>query len=186
MIYSQHTDPTCCIPQHISKYGVYSAHLFLIASPIYYYYGYNLISLFGFLLYISSVFHWRKVKQRGFCKTLDVIICLITLSYITFYGSLRFCHRDRIYWFGSVIVGIGSYLTNKYIEINQQYLSKKSVIVFDKDEPYRYLSLKYTRPNTPQRESAYKYSVFMHICFLHVNFFTVCTYCVINSLICSS
>jgi hypothetical protein len=183
MIYSQHTDPTCCIPQHISKYGVYSAHLFLLVSPVNYYYGFHLLSLIGTLLYISSVLHWRKVKQVGFYKTIDIITCLITLSYITFYASGEFCLKHRIYWFISVIAGIVSYGINKYIELNQ---TNKSVVVFDKNEPYRYLSLKYTLPNTPQRESAYKYSVFMHICFLHVNFVAVCTYGVVNSLTCSS
>ena len=89
-----------------------------------------------------------------------------------------------MYWFGSAGLGIGSYLMNKYIEMNQTVLSKKTV-VFDKDEPYRYLSLKYTLPNTPQRELAYKYSVFMHICFLHVNLVAGCTYGVVNSSICS-
>jgi hypothetical protein len=188
MIYSQHTDPTCCIPQHISKYGLYSAHLFLLVSPVNYYYGYKLLCLIGLLLYISSVLHWRKVKQGGFYKTFDVITCIITLTYITFYASLEFCLKHRMYWFASAIAGLVSYGVNKYIEINQTVLSKKtkSVVVFDKDEPYKYLSLKYTVPNTPQRESAYKYSVFMHICFLHVNYVVFCTYGVVNSSTCSS
>jgi len=183
MIYSQHTDPSCCIPQHISKYGVYSAHMFLLVSPFNYYYGYKLLSILGLLLYISSVLHWRKVKQGGFYKTIDVIICGITLTHITFYASIEFCVKHRMYWFASVIAGVVSYLINKYIEMNQ---TKKSVVVFDKDEPYRYLSLKYTLPNTPQRELSYWYSVFMHICFLHVNFVVVCAYGVINSSSCSS
>jgi hypothetical protein len=183
MIYSQHTDPTCCIPQHISKYGVYSAHLFLLTSPVHYYYGHNVTCILGLLLYVSYVLHWRKVKQHGLIKTIDVIICVTTTNYITFYASQRFCDRHRIYWFMSAIVAIVSYLMNKYIEMNQQYLSNKSssVVVFDKDEPYRYLSLKYTLPNTPQRELSYRYSVFMHICFLHVNLVAVSTYGVVNS-----
>jgi len=89
-----------------------------------------------------------------------------------------------MYWFASAIVGLGSYALNKCIELKQTVLSDKSVVVFDKDEPYKYLSLKYTLPNTPQRETAYMYTVFMHICFLHVNFVAVCTYGVVNSLAC--
>jgi hypothetical protein len=181
MIYSQHTDPTCCIPQHISKYGVYSAHIFLLTSPVHYYYGYNITCILGLLLYVSSVLHWRKVKQRGLIKTIDVIICVITINYITFYASARFCYRHRIYWFISAIVGVVSYLINKYIEINQQCLSNNSLFYKYDDDPYKYLSLKYTLPNTPQRELSYRYTVFMHICFLHVNFVAVSTYGAINS-----
>ena len=30
MIYLQHTDPIVCVPQHISRYGLYSAQLILL------------------------------------------------------------------------------------------------------------------------------------------------------------
>lgn len=48
MIYSQHTDPIICVPQHISRYGMYSAHLILLNAICNYMYNYNSITLLEF------------------------------------------------------------------------------------------------------------------------------------------
>ena len=71
---------------------------------------------------------------------------------------------------------------NKYIEFYQQNYDE--YYCFTDDEPYRYLSLKYTKPNTQHRELSYTYSVFIHIIFLHVNLVGACIYGVINSPSC--
>ena len=47
MIYSQHTDPIIVVPQHISRYGLYSAQLILLNAICNYIYGYNILTIIG-------------------------------------------------------------------------------------------------------------------------------------------
>ena len=44
MIYLQHTDPVICVPQHISRYGLYSAQLILLNAICNYIYGYKILT----------------------------------------------------------------------------------------------------------------------------------------------
>jgi hypothetical protein len=182
MIYLQHTDPVICVPQHISRYGIYSAHLFLLNAICNYLYNYNSLAIIGVSLYITSLLHWYKLQSSGIIKTLDVTSCIITISSVTFYDSTFFRPEDRLLWCGSAIVSIVAYSMNKYIEFYQQ--NNITDYCFTDDEPYQYLSLKYTRPNTQHRELSYTYSVFIHIIFLHVNLVCACIYGVINSPSC--
>lgn len=184
MIYLQHTDPVICVPQHISRYGIYSSHLFLLNAICSNVYNYNSLYILGIILYITSLLHWYKIKHDGPIKYIDVITCIISMTSITFYDSTFFCPRHRLIWFFSTFVSIVAYLFNKYIEFYQQRF--KSDTYFLNNEPYHYLSLKYTRPNTLHRELSYKYSVYIHIIFLHVNLSCSCIYGIINSPTCEN
>jgi hypothetical protein len=184
MIYLQHNDPIICVPQHISRLGLYSTQLFLLTAICNYIYDYNILTVIGITLYIISLLHWRKIKSTGLVKTLDVTTCFITMNYITFNDSLYFCPINRKLWFLSAFVSIVAYLINKYIEFYQQ--SYKGSNYFLANEPYRYFSLKYTWPNTLHRELSYKYSVFVHIILLHVNLSCACIYGVVSSPSCSN
>jgi hypothetical protein len=184
MIYLQHTDPVVCVPQHISRYGLFSVQLFLLTAICNYIYDYNVLTVIGLTLYITSLFHWYKIKTTGFFKTLDVTTCIITINYITFNDSAYFCPINRKLWILSAIVSIISYLTNKYIDSYQQF--PKGTRYFAADEPYQYFSLKYTWPNTLQRELSYKYTTYVHIILLHVNLSCACIYGVVTSPSCSN
>jgi len=184
MIYLQHTDPIIVVPQHISRYGIYSSQLFLLNSICNYIYGYNILTVLGLILYITSSLHWYKIQSYGLVKTLDVISCIITINYLIFNDSAYFCPLNRKIWFLSAFVSIIAYLTNKYIEGYQQF--PKGSDYFAANEPYRYFSLKYTWPNTLHRELSYKYATCMHIFLLHVNLTFVCIYSVVTSPYCSN
>ena len=184
MIYSQHTDPIIVVPQHISRYGLYSAQLILLNAICNYIYGYNILTIIGLSLYITSLLHWHKIKSDGLAKTLDVITCVTTINYITFNDSLYFCPRNRQLWILSAFVSIIAYLTNKYIGSYQQFV--KGSDYFAADEPYRFFSLKYTWPNTLHRELSYKYATYVHIILLHVNLTFACIYGVVSSPSCSN
>jgi len=184
MIYLQHTDPIVCVPQHISRYGLYSAQLILLNTICNYIYSYNIITIIGIALYLTSLLHWRKIKSTGLVKILDVITCVITINCITFNDSAYFCPWNRLIWFLSAFVSIIAYSTNKYIEGYQQF--PKGTDYFSENEPYRYFSLKYTLPNTLHRELSYKYATYVHIIFLHVNLTCACTYGVVTSPSCSN
>jgi hypothetical protein len=184
MIYSQHTDPIIGVPQHISRYGIYSGHLFLVNAICNYLYNYNWLAFIGLSLYITTMLHWYKIKDNGLIKYIDITTCIITISSVTFYDSYFFCYKDRLAWLFTTFVSIVAYSINKYICFYQQHFNGS--VYFLTDEPYHYLSLKYTRPNTLQRELSYKYSVYIHIIFLHANLGLVCIYGVVNSPTCSN
>jgi|LakMenE18May11ns_1017448.scaffolds.fasta_scaffold9886103_3 hypothetical protein len=184
MIYLQHNDPNVCVPQHISKYGLYSANFFLLNAICNYLYNYNWLTFVAFSLYTTTILHWYKIKHNGIFKIIDVITCIITMSSVSFYDSLYFCLQHRKLWFLSAFVSVVAYILNKYIEFYQQ--SYKGSNYFLANEPYRYFSFKYTYPNTLQRELSYKYSVFVHIIFLHINLSCACIYGVVNSQSCSN
>jgi hypothetical protein len=184
MIYLQHTDPIIVVPQHISRYGLYSAQLFLLTSICNYIYSYNILTVIGLTLYIMSLLHWYKIQSTGLVKTLDVTTCVITMNYITFNDSAYFCPINRKLWFLSAFVSIAAYLTNHYICSYQQF--PKGSRYFAGDEPYRYFSLKYTWPNTLHREVSYKYATYVHIILLHVNLSCACIYGVVSSPSCSN
>ena len=184
MIYSQHTDPIICVPQHISRYGMYSAHLFLLNAICNYIYNYNSIAFIGVLLYITTMLHWYKIQNTGIIKYIDVTTSIVSLSSITFYESTFFCPSHRLIWFGSAFVSVVAYLINKYIEHYQQHFNGS--VYFMDNEPYRYFLLKYTRPNTLQRELSYKYSAYIHIILLHANLVCACVYGVVNSPSCAN
>jgi hypothetical protein len=184
MIYLQHNDPIICLPQHISRYGFYSAHLFLLNAICNYLYNYNWLAFIGLSLYITSLLHWYKIQYNGLFKTLDVATCIVTINSITFYDSTFFCPQNRLLWYLSAFLCIVTYLLNRYIEFYQ--VQCKGSRYFLADEPYHYFLLKYTWPNTLQRELAYKYNVFVHILFLHVNLSCACIYGVVSSPSCSN
>ena len=184
MIYLQHTDPVICVPQHISRLGLYTTQLFLLTAICNYINGYRILTIIGLTLYIMSLLHWRKIQSTGLVKTLDVTTCIITINYITFNDSVYFCPLNRKLWFLSAFVSVVAYLTNKYIEGYQQF--PKGCGYFAADEPYRYFSLKYTWPNTLQRELSYKYATYVHIILLHVNLSCACIYGVVSSPYCSN
>lgn len=184
MFYLQHNDPIVCVPQHISKYGLYSANFFLLNAICNYLYNYNFLAFIGMSLYITTLLHWYKIKHNGLIKIIDVITCIITINYVSFYDSLYFCPEQRKLWLINAFVSATVYLLNKYIEFYQQ--KYKGSNYFLANEPYQYFSLKYTYPNTLQRELSYKYSVYIHIIFLHVNLSAACIYGVVNSPSCSN
>jgi hypothetical protein len=173
----------CCIPYKYSKYGLYSSHLFLVNGIANYFYGFRVLTGFAFSLYLTSVLHWRNVKQNGLYKKLDVIISFTTISYTTFIDSHYFTVSARKMWLLAVIQAVGAYSINKFIEYKQISQEQEQALVngVAKDEPYSYFSLRWTKPGSVQRERAYYASTFVHILFIHVPLVFTCVYGVINS-----
>jgi len=169
-----------CVPRHISKYGVYSSHLFLINAIFNYLYNYKILTVLGLLLYTTSVLHWRKVKQYGLYKTLDVTTCVIVVNYISFNDSLYFHYNHRLLWLLAKFLCIVTYFINKYIEMYQMTDINKTNY-FLVNERYRYFSLKYTIPGSRHRELAHYYLVFVHILFIHVPLVFTCINGVVNT-----
>jgi len=181
--YDYDSDSDGCLPYRYSRYGVYSSHLFLIDAFVNYTYGFKILTGFGLSLYITSVLHWRKIKHSGICKWLDILTCVSTVNYTTFVDSHYFITEHRNWWLIAKIFAISAYSINKYIEYYQQICDDPSEKdnCFKESEKYRYFSLKYTKPGTEQRESAYFYSTLVHICGLHVPLVLTCINGVMHS-----
>jgi hypothetical protein len=182
------TDIDVCVPQNISKYGVYSSQLFLINSICNYVNGYNILCVMGFSMYIFSMLHWHKMKSSGLIRNIDIFICVTIVNRITFYDSVYFCTRDRYIWIFFKILAIIAYFINKHLEYYQQNPNRPLYFrtLYLSNEPYNYFSLNYTWPNTPQRLSAHKYAVYIHIFFLHICLASACINGVVNSPSCSN
>jgi hypothetical protein len=196
-----------CIPYKYSRYGVYSSHLFLLNAVFNYMYGFKVLTFFGVSLYTTSIMHWRNVKHSGVCKWLDVASSIATIFYVTLVDSFYFYPHHRCAWITAKAAASCAYIVNKYVEkyqltgisgatvsgatvsgatVSGSDADATSIItykygVFDENESYRFLCLKYTKPNSCHRESAYLYSTFMHIGFLHVPLVFTCIYGVMNA-----
>ena len=195
-----------CVPYKYSRYGVYSSHLFLLNAIFNYIYGFKILTCFGVALYTSSILHWRNIKHDGVFKWLDVISCITTVFYVTLVDSFYFSLNHRYAWLTAKAIAVCAYGVNKYVERYQltgvsdsisdsvksdsesdsEATIKNAITykygVFEENEPYRYFCLKYAKPNSRHRESAYLYGVFVHILFLHVPLAFTCIYGVSNSM----
>ena len=174
------SDSDICVPYRYSRYGVYSSHFFSLNFIINFIYGFKVLTVLGFSLYVTSILHWRKIKHSGICKWLDVLSSISTVNYITFVDSHYFIESHRNWWLIAKCIAICAYSLNKYIEYYQQICNpsekerEKDDNYFEETETYRYFCLKYTKSGTEQRESAYFYSVLVHILCLHVPLVFTC------------
>ena len=168
-----------CIPHHISNYAMYSIQLFLLNGVVALYYGFNGMAILSGLLYVTSILHWRTNQPCGIYKTMDVSCSILSMNYITFVGSRSFLYQDRVLWFVVSILSTLAYIVNKHIEYHQ--LKNKKNKRYRSKEAYRYFSLKYTLPGSPQRELACRYSVWVHLFFLHVCLSSICLLGMIRS-----
>ena len=180
MIYLQHIDLDILVPQHISKNALYSAQAFIILSCVAFMYKYYNLFILLFMLYISSLLHWRKVKYFSLIKVIDIILAFLTISVITFYDITRFCPFYRNIWYYSVFIISTAFTTNEIL-FYYQILRYKNKIIDKPCKKYHYFSLEYTNPNTIQREFAYYRSTYTHMIFIHIVPSIVSSYCAIKS-----
>ena len=172
-----HVKPS--VPHHISNYALYSSHLFLLNGVVALYCGFNGTAILSVLLYVTSILHWRNLQPYGIYKTMDMACSILSMNYITFVLSRSFLYQDRVLWFVVSILSTIAYLVNKHIEYHQ--MKNKKNKRYRSKEAYRYFSLKYTLPGTPQRELACRYSVWIHLFFLHVCLAITCILGLIRS-----
>jgi hypothetical protein len=111
---SPRQEETLLIPQHISKYGLISGQLFLINSFVCKYHNYNTLSALLFVLYITTLLHWHKIKHKGLIRSLDIFFAIITISRITFYDSYHFILDHKLIWDLYTFSSIFIFLINEY------------------------------------------------------------------------
>jgi len=171
-------DNNLYIPKNISRYGMITAHIYLLTSFVCTIKNFNTFKYLSLLLYISTILHWYKLKDNSFRKYFDMIIVTITLSYFTFIETKKLSHKYKILCYITSLTIILIYFINIFIY-------KKQIVNESNDymelEDYKYFSLKYTKPNTKVREKACKINVFVHLLFLHLIPGIICILCIIKS-----
>lgn len=166
-------DNDILIPQYISKNALYSACFCVFPNCILtYIFGYERMNMLFCILYISTMLHWRKVKNSGVIKIFDICVALLAMYRITFIERFRLHPTYQPYWiYVSYIMSI-SFIINEYIF----YMRVKRGMGVDGSPTINYTNyiqwplslLNYTHSRTKERENAYYNSVYTHIVFLHL------------------
>jgi len=171
-MFKQHTDNIILIPQHISRLALISVQFVLFVCYLAYIYQYNRLFFLTFGLYVSSIFHWNKVKYKGLIKTIDILFANGVFLHVTMFDCYRFSNEHRFLWYNTAIISVTAFITNEYLFYHQVLKNTKVV----SNKKYSYFSLDYTPPNTMNRELAYYRSTFTHMFFIHILPTTVCAY----------
>ena len=183
VVYLQHDDPVVSIPNHISKYGMISGHIYLVNSVVALLYNYNSLSTFSACLYITTLLFWNNIMHSGFIKKVDMAVVQIYALSITFYHSLWFSAWCREVWISIGCLSYLIYLMNTSV-FYCQTTPTQEIINDDKSNvptKYSYFSTKYIPPNTYNRELTYYYTSFVHIMAMHFMIAFTCMYCIIYS-----
>ena len=150
-----------------------------INSYISYQYGYKVLSLLEFILYLTSIAFWRKIKYGGIERKIDIFCVFITLSYATYISFLLPTLYNQI-WITSLVVCGPIYYMNKVLFYYQVENTNKNIIT---ENNFYYFSLEYTNPNTIERELAYYRCVYTHGMTFHVGLCLSSIYCIMNNRI---
>lgn len=166
------------IPTEISRYGIITAHIFLLTSYVSYLKGFNTFKYLAFLLYITTILHWYELKDNSFIKYFDMFIVIITLYYFTFIETKKFSDKYRKLWYIVSFFIVIVYIININI-YNKQIINESDDVM--ETEDYNYFHLKYTRPHTKSRDTACLINVLVHLIFLHIIPGIICITCIIKS-----
>ena len=102
MLYTDHNDKLVSIPTRISKYGVYTSHNILVTSIIAFNKNKLVLSFLSFVLYITSIFHWKYIRKKGLIRSLDISLATLHGLYI-FYN---------LHWNIYMVLGLMIYISN--------------------------------------------------------------------------
>lgn len=114
-------DPDIIIPMRLSWYLVASAHLLLLNCIVSLVYAvrYQWTALFGvsalcFLLYITSVVHWREPRFSSIARRLDYVAVLSTVTYAS-YVAATLTQTYIVVWFAGMGVVACVFAVNEYL-----------------------------------------------------------------------
>jgi hypothetical protein len=165
MLYCQHNDEKILVPQHISQYGVYTSHIFIITACHAFYENDATLGSMLLFLYITSITNWAIVYRKSIIKQIDMTIAICSIIKISLYNSNGF-HEYKNMWLHALYTSISVVMINKYIFYNKIYNTNSKL---------------YCIPNTLCRENAYYNNVIIHILCLHIFLPIITLYCSISS-----
>jgi len=112
------------IPQHISKYALYSACVCVFPNCIItYMYGYKIMSALFLLLYGTTMLYWHKV-QDGIIKKVDMGVATLSIYRLTCVERYRLIPMYQTYWLYIVGIMTIAFIVNEYF-----FICKSSVRV---------------------------------------------------------
>lgn len=160
------------IPKNISKYCVYTGQIFLFNMFLAYSKKLLLIASALIILHITTTLHWKEPYKKGWIRTIDITTVWTTfviLSYYIYYHVDPYYHTQCLLHFCFVIFIYVLNETLYYYQVTEKvYLPEIKKEDQTQYHPFHYFSLRYTYPNTIERENAYKRSVFTHCVFVHL------------------
>jgi hypothetical protein len=125
------------------------------------------------LLYITTMLHWSAPYKKGWIRAIDITMVwstFLTVGRYIYYNVDPAYHIHCIIHFFIVMCAHFVNETLYYYQITEKVylpeIKKEDQIV--KYHPFHYFSLRYTYPNTIERENAYKRSIFTHCAFVHI------------------
>ena len=176
MNFNQHIDDTILVPQHISKYGCYTAQLFLITFYFLYSLQFYILLLSTFCLYCTTLMHWYKVRHSNFIRFIDMTFAISILFYITFIDDYLIKYDYRYIWNIGFSIIVVVFILNQYLfykQVIEYYHTNKY-----QTQQYYYFLKDYTNPNTQCREYAYYRTVYTHLITAHIIPLIICSICV--------
>jgi hypothetical protein len=173
-----HNNNEITIPQHISIWGVISAYTFIITSIVSYSKDLKFLSIHFLMLYLTTISHWIYPKKKGFIRNLD-IFTVVTLKIHGTYESLFLDNHYKYLWFSTFLLSASMFFFNEFLYYHQ--ITKYNKLNNNKIITIHFFSLIPTRPNTKEREYAYKRSTLTHIIFIHIIPQLSALYCILNN-----
>ena len=169
------------LPPHISKIGLFTGQAFLLNGAIAYSRGHTNILMIAASIYLSTMAHWYNIKSTGIAKTIDMIVVIYGLIYVTLYESPKFGKQAHDAWTSVVLLVIIFYIFNSVIV----YFQSNKIFIYDTCEKnwtgtYNYLSLSYIPEDAENREKTHFYTTLVHVFFLHILTNVVAIYNVVN------
>jgi|LauGreDrversion4_2_1035121.scaffolds.fasta_scaffold851954_1 hypothetical protein len=187
-----HNNNEITIPQHISKWGVISAHTFFVSSLIIYSKNWTYMSIHFFLLYLTTVAHWNYPRKKGIIRNIDIFTAVMLKIHGT-YESLFLSNHYKFIWFSVFLTSSTMFLFNEFLYYHQitKYNNNNNsnynnnniekILLIKILPKTQFFSLIPTSPNTKEREYAYKRSTITHIFFIHFLPQISALYCILNN-----
>ena len=80
--------------------------MFLLVSYYSHVKGLNVLRNLFLLLYLTSILYWYKLDDNSIRKYLDQFVCIIILSYYTFYETKKLSNERKISCIINVLIHI--------------------------------------------------------------------------------
>jgi hypothetical protein len=155
---------TRLIPQHISQLAFISATIMPVCSIFSYQYGHHSCMVLQNCVYVTTVLYWNDIDYSRTIRKIDICV---TTCYSIYCGYIIIKYFDTftmMVCLFSEVVCLSMYKVNEYIQYYQILNPSENIM----NDAYSYFSLKYTLPNSLQREKSYYYLVCVHCFFLHI------------------
>jgi hypothetical protein len=161
------------VPPSITRFGLLSIPWIINCIRVSYILGYNELMFILMSLTITSIKYWTNMRP-GIVKNIDVTLALTTLGMKSYIAHRDFLTLYKLVWFISLLISSLAYYMNQVyfnISVTKDVLHDRIMYIT------WFIPVKYTYPNTIERDAVYTRSVLIHMIFIHIlptTAFSVC------------